>query len=79
MAKIKCSRCGGRGEIELTGVYAVTLKALRKRGEVTGTALAKEMNANPTAVLNRLAALERFGLARSRQFGRERHYEAVKQ
>ncbi len=74
--KVKCKCCGGTGRVELTGRYAETLKKLRGCGEITGAELARRDGCNATAMNNRLAALERHGLARSRRFGRQRLYQA---
>lgn len=73
-----CSTCQGAGKVDLNGVYADTLKLLRKCGEATGAELARIDGCAATAMNNRLAALERHGLARSRRYGRKRLYTAVK-
>ncbi len=74
--KRPCPCCGGTGTIDLTGVYADTLKLLRRTGEATGAALARADGCKASAMNNRLAALERMGLAQSRRYGRERLYRA---
>lgn len=76
---VRCPLCRGAGRVELTGVYLETFLALAAcGGEVCGAELARRMKAKPTAVNNRLAALERHGLATSRRYGRERLFTAKK-
>lgn len=73
MTRVRCPHCRGAGEVELTGVYAETLALLRRHGkEASGAALARLDGCKATAMNNRLAALERLGLASSRRYGRER-------
>jgi len=70
-----CPTCRGTGRIELTGVYAETLAMLRQCGEeITGAALARQAGCKATAMNNRLARLEAFGLAVSRWYGRKKLY-----
>jgi hypothetical protein len=72
-----CPTCGGSGEVEVTGIYADTLLLLRRqKGEVSGADLARLDGCNATAMNNRLAALERLGLATSRRYGRQRLFRA---
>ena len=75
-----CPYCGGTGRVPLTGVYAGTLELLRRQpGEATGADLARQDGCKATAMNNRLAALERFGLATSRRFGRLRLFRPARQ
>lgn len=75
---ISCSRCGGAGKIELTGVFAETLTLLRAQSAaLSGVEMAQLANVNPTAMNNRLAWLEAHGFARSEWYGRSRLYRAV--
>ncbi len=61
----------------MTGKYADTLWLLcSHKDEVTGAQLAKEDGCKATAMNNRLASLERLGLATSRVCGRKRLYLA---
>jgi hypothetical protein len=80
---VKCSHCSGRGTVTLSGVYAETLNGLRRLcksyGYVVANRDAKLFGCKPTALNNRLAALERHGLARSEKFGRQRRFVAVQQ
>lgn len=77
---IPCSHCAGEGEITLTGIYADTLAMLRlQEEEVTAVQLAALDGRNPTAMNNRLTALEGFGFATSRRYGRSRLYKATTQ
>ena len=70
-----CAHCGGSGRVELTGEYLATYRALAALGaEVSGAVLARRMGVRATAMNNRLAALERHGLAVSRRYGRERRF-----
>jgi len=78
MPCVRCPSCKGTGRIELTGVYAETLALLQRQGvERTGAELARLDGCKATAMNNRLAALERLGLAQSRRFGRLRLYRAT--
>jgi hypothetical protein len=71
--RVRCQRCHGTGSIELTGIYRDTLELLRsQKGECTGAQLARISGCKGTAMNNRLAALERHGLAVSRRYGREK-------
>lgn len=73
--RVTCSCCGGSGFIVLTGEYRLTLERLRELGgERTGAELGRDMGIKATAANNRLAALERLGLATSRWYGRKRLY-----
>jgi len=75
---VQCSCCGGEGHVPLDGVFADTLKVLRKqRGEVTGAELSRAMKCKPTAMNNRLSYLQRHGFAVSRKYGRRRFYRAT--
>lgn len=76
---ITCGHCKGTGKVEFNGAHADTLILLRhQKKEVTGTELAKITGCKGTAMNNRLAMLEKHGLATSRRYGRERLYKAVK-
>lgn len=76
--RVPCPGCRGTGRKELTGVYAETFALLRgRRREITGAELARMVHCKPTAMNNRLAALERLELATSRRCGRLRLYRAV--
>lgn len=77
MAKVKCSCCGGTGRRDLSRIYAATLQLLRKHIDmVSGASLAIEVGCKATAMNNRLAALERHGLAVSIKYGCMRLYRA---
>ncbi len=77
MATITCPHCQGHGVLPLTGVYADTLALLRgQRGEVTGAEVGRLAGCSNEAACNRLAALEKHGLATSRRYGRKRLYKA---
>lgn len=73
---IPCSHCRGSGRVALSGIYADTLDLLHCRlgKEVTGADLARVAGCQATAMNNRLAWLERHGLATSRRYGRLRLY-----
>lgn len=73
---VRCGHCGGTGLLPLTGVCADTLTLLRAAGEATGADLARLDGCKATAMNNRLAVLERHGLATSRRYGRKRLYRA---
>ena len=79
---VRCGHCHGKGVVELTGVYADTLRLLRdlatalSDGETTGAELARVAGCKATAMNNRLAILEKHGLASSRRCGRLRVYKA---
>lgn len=74
-----CQRCGGCGQVEVTGVYAETLALLRESGETYAVALAKlcKCKCKFTSMNQRLKALEVMGLAESRKFGRKRLFKAT--
>jgi len=79
----KCGHCNGTGKIELTGVYADTLKLLkaetarRAGSSVNGAMLGRVAGCGGTAMCNRLMALQKLGFAKSVAYGRERLWEAV--
>jgi hypothetical protein len=74
----KCTCCDGTGRVELTGVYADTYAMLSDIGrETNGAGLAIVAGCSPTAMCNRLAALERLGVATSRRYGRQRLFKAA--
>jgi len=74
---IKCCYCDGKGETELTGVYAETLRVLREQHTfVVANRDAHLFGCKPTALNNRLAWLEKHGLARSERHRRERRFWA---
>lgn len=74
---VTCSRCGGAGAIEITGVFAETLTLLRAQtAAVNGVEMAQLADVNPTAMNNRLAWLEAHGLAQSEWYGRSKLYRA---
>lgn len=74
-----CFNCLGAGRVELPpGQYRDTVLRLRAHGdEITAAELARLMGVQPTAMSNRLAALERMGLATSRVYGRKRFFRAT--
>lgn len=75
---IACSHCSGEGWIPLTGVYAETLALLKKqKHEINGADFARLAKVNPTAMNNRLVALEGYGLAEGRRYGGTRLWKAV--
>lgn len=72
--RVKCPHCQGAGTVELTGVYAETLAILKRHSghpPLNGAALAVIAGCEPTAMNNRLKALEKHGLAIGQRFGRE--------
>lgn len=74
-----CGHCKGTGSVPLTGVYADTYALLRRQSApLTAADLAPAAGCKPTAMNNRLSALERMGLATSTLYGRKRLYQAVK-
>lgn len=75
---IPCSKCEGQGQIELTGVYADTLKFLREQKEqLIGAELARKAGVTTETMCNRLAWLETQGFAVSERYGREKRWRAV--
>ena len=75
---IDCPYCNGEGYTEVTGVYAETLRILRRRrGPVVANRDAKLFGCKPTALNNRLAWLESKGLARSERHGSARRFWAT--
>lgn len=78
MTLIRCPLCEGKGAVNMTGKCDDALKLLRKqKKEVTGAELARLDGCTGPAMNNRLASLERFGLATSRRYGRMRLYTAL--
>lgn len=75
--RVRCGCCGGEGTVELAGEYLETLVLLRAAGETWAARLAPALGCQATAANNRLAALERKGLAVSRRVGRRRLYRAT--
>lgn len=74
----QCSHCNGTGKIPLTGIYADTLEILQHLTvEASGVDLAAIDGCKPTAMNNRLAALERMGFATSRRYGKVRLFKAA--
>ncbi len=74
----RCPCCRGTGRVQLTGVYADTWHLLHSNpGGISGAALAHAAGCRATAMNNRLAALERHGLATSRRDGRRRLFCAT--
>ena len=75
---ISCGRCAGEGWLPLTGVYASTLKLLRKqKTTLSGAALARAAKIQPTAMNNRLTWLESQGFADGAWNGHERLWKAT--
>lgn len=78
---IQCPHCKGKGTIPLTGVYAETLRGVRRLTKSYGYCVANKhaylFGCKPTALNQRLAALERHGLLSSERFGRQRRYKAI--
>ena len=75
MIRIKCSRCKGRGTVELNGAYFDTLTVLASHDDpISGAELAREMDVSSTAMCNRLVALERLDLIEGARYGRERRW-----
>jgi hypothetical protein len=70
-AYVVCGHCEGTGSVELSGVYAETLGILIGHPDLNGAALAELAHCKPTAMNNRLKALERHGVAIGKRFGRE--------
>jgi hypothetical protein len=70
-AYVQCTHCGGTGTVELTGVYAETLRLLIANPGRNGAELARIAACNATAMNNRLAALERKGVASGTRYGRQ--------
>lgn len=72
-----CSYCKGCGSVEITGIYAETFRLLNaQQHECSGADLAAKAGCKPTAMNNRLAALEEHGLVVSRRYGRQRLFSA---
>lgn len=78
MIEKTCSHCGGCGKVALAPMYSMTLVLLRRqRKEMTGAVLSRIDGCAATAMNNRLARLEEFGLVTSRIEGREKFYRVV--
>jgi hypothetical protein len=73
-----CWQCGGHGHVELSGVYSDTLDLLRRQNTpLSGSALSKLAGCSNESMCNRLRAIERHGLARSKRSGKERLWTAA--
>lgn len=68
---VRCPHCNGNGVVPLTGVYAETLDLLFSNPGLNGAQLARLAGCKETAMNNRLKALERHGVAKGRQHGRQ--------
>lgn len=68
---IPCTRCNGTGSTEITGVYAETLALLICNRGLNGAELATIAGCKPTAMNQRLKALEKLGVAKGQKYGRE--------
>jgi hypothetical protein len=68
---VRCKHCGGEGRIELTGVYAETMKLVVRFPARNGAELARLAKCKATAMNNRLVALKRYGLIVGVKFGRQ--------
>jgi DNA-binding MarR family transcriptional regulator len=73
-----CPWCKGCGRVVLHGEHLTTFLELATVGEPNGADLGKRMKVPATAMNNRLATLEKHGLATSRRWGRKRLFKAVK-
>lgn len=74
-----CPHCSGCGRIPLTGIYAETLRGLRRWCTRPARFVVSNRDAwwfgcKATALNNRLARLEELGLARSEKYGRQRRF-----
>lgn len=73
---IDCTCCNGSGKTLVTGKYRFTLSLLRKHPDSTGAELAEIDGCYATAMNNRLAWLERNGLAIGTKDGTRKYYRA---
>ena len=69
--KIQCGYCKGSGVRPVGKEYASTLQQLKRHPGVNGSELAVWLGCTPEAAANRLAYLERLGLATGERRGRE--------
>lgn len=77
---ITCGHCHGAGRVTLDRALAETLREVRRaRGEVFASGLCARLpGVNPTAMCNRLVALERAGfVVRVGRVGRRVMYRAA--
>lgn len=79
---VTCPHCQGSGKLRVTGIYAETLRGLRRWCASPGRFVVANRDATwfgckPTALNNRLAWLEEHGFARSEKYGRQRRYFAI--
>jgi DNA-binding MarR family transcriptional regulator len=75
--KIVCRHCDGEGVLPLPSHLEETLRYLRRAGRGrTATDLARTMKLKPTAISQRLRALEDAGLVESVKDGRKRIFVA---
>ena len=75
---VDCGRCRGTGKIPFTGVYAKTLRLLDAQEKpINGADLAAKFGCAPSAMCNRLIALEALGLASAICFGHEKLWTSI--
>jgi hypothetical protein len=77
---VRCGACKGSGRVPLTEEHAQVLDQLRGVGQATAgelCAIRRFREVGHTAMCNRLAFLERAGLATHRKRGREKVYAAA--
>lgn len=74
----ECPTCQGAGVIPLTGIYAETLRGVRRLASRGGYVVANRdaswFGCKPTALNNRLAMLENHGYVYSEKYGRQRRF-----
>lgn len=70
-AHVVCTRCGGTGAVELTGVYADTLALVIRHPCLNGAELARKAKCKATAMNNRLKRLEELGVVCGKIYGRQ--------
>jgi response regulator of citrate/malate metabolism len=77
--RYKCPCCKGRGTMPLTGIYAETLRDVRRwcarpERHVVANRDAWWFGCSPTALNNRLAWLEEHSFIKSEKYGRQRRF-----
>lgn len=68
---VTCKHCGGRGRVELAGIYAETAVLVGMNPGLNGAQLAMVAGCEPTAMNNRLRRLEDLGIVEGQSHGRQ--------
>ena len=76
---VKCTRCDGTGEVELSPLFEQTFNLVRKNPGRNGSELATLAGIKMEAMANRLVALQKHGLIHGDRRGRMVVWEIISQ